>query len=92
MFDIFGLEISTRLIFQILVSLAFLGGIILMISGEAFQTLHRAFQKEFGLRKRLIPKIENTSFDIVDRILMKNRFAAGLIITVVSFVLLLVNK
>ena len=75
-----------------MVSFAFFVGIVLMVSPEAFEALNRALQKEYGLKTRLVPKLENTSIDVIDKALIKNRIIAGLIIAVCSFVLLLINK
>ena len=92
MLDFFGLAISTQTFFSIMVSLAFFVGIVLMISPEAFASLHKALQKEYGLKKRLIPGIEDTVFDAIDKFLVQNQFFAGLMIAVTSFVLLLVFR
>ena len=92
MMDVLGLGVSSQMFFHIMVSFAFFVGIVLMISPEAFEALNRALQKEYGLKTRLIPKLENTSIDVIDKAVIKNRIIAGLIIAVCSFVLLLVSK
>ena len=78
--------------FHIMISFAFFVGVVLMVSPEAFEALNRALQKEYGLKTRLLPKIENTTINIIDKAVIKNRVFAGLSISVVSFVLLLIHK
>ena len=92
MIEVFGLDVSSQVFFHIMISFSFFVGIVLMISPEAFEALNRALQKEYGLKTRLFPKFENTTIDVIDKAVVKNRVIAGLIITVISFTLLLVNK
>ena len=92
MIDIFGLEVSARFFFHIMVSFAFFVGLILMASPEAFETLNRALQKEYGLKTRIIPSLENTSIDVIDKAVIKSRVIGGMVIAIASFVLLLTFK
>ncbi|MFA5060655.1 MAG: hypothetical protein WC676_08550 [Candidatus Omnitrophota bacterium] len=92
MIDVLGSEVSYKLFFYIMVSFAFVVGLILMVSHEAFTAFDKALQKEYGLKTRLIPRIENTSFHIIDQWILKHRAIAGLVIAVIAFVLLIANK
>lgn len=92
MVDFFGLEISAKLFFHLMVSIAFVVGIILMVSPEAFETLNRALQKEYGLKTRIMPSLENTSIDVVDKAVIKSRVVSGMVISIISFILLLIFK
>ena len=90
--DILGISVSANMFFYIMVSIGFFVGIILMVAPEAFDSLHKSLQREYGLKIRLVPKIENTSVDVIDRAIIKNRVMSGLIISVAAFVLLLLYK
>jgi hypothetical protein len=92
MLDLLGLGVSARFLFQLLLGISFFIGIMLIVSGEAYGILHKELQKEYGIKKRLAPKIENTEIDLIDRILIKYRFKAGLFIAITSFFLLLIYK
>ena len=92
MVDMFGLEISSQMFFHIMISFAFFVGIVLMVSPEAFDALNRSLKKEYGLKTRIIPMLENTSIDVVDKFVVRNRVIAGIIIAITSFILLLIYK
>lgn len=92
MFDIFGLNVSSQIFFRLMVAFAFFIGIILMVSPEAFEAFNRALQKEYGLKARIFPKLENTAIDIIDKVIMKNRVLAGFSIALISFFLLLIHN
>jgi len=92
MLDFFILKLTTQKIFNIMVSFSFFIGIILIISPKAFYTLNKTFQREYGIRKRVLRKLEDVKIDVIDKMVIKNRIIAGLIISVVSFVLLLVHR
>ncbi len=92
MVDILQLGSSSKMVFYILISFSFVIGIILMISPEGFDALNKSFQKEFGIRTRLVPKLEDTFIDVIDRAMIKNPVIAGLCISVTSFFLLLIYK
>ena len=89
MLEVFGLDISAHVLFNLMLSFAFFVGLILMVSREAFGAFHQALQKEYGLKRRLAPKIENHSSDIIDKILIKYRVFAGMVICIIAFFLLL---
>jgi len=83
------------LILRFLVSFGFFVGIVLMVSPEAFDALNKALSKEYGIKTRLIPKIELTAIHLLDKIITKKRIygiAAGFLISTISFVLLLINN
>ena len=63
-----------------------------MASPEAFKAIDKALKKEYGMKTRLVPHIENSHFDAFDRFILKNRGAAGFVIALFSFLLLLINK
>ncbi|OGX08859.1 MAG: hypothetical protein A2Z88_09970 [Omnitrophica WOR_2 bacterium GWA2_47_8] len=76
----------------IMISLAFFVGILLLVSQEAFNVFNDDLKKEYGVKKRLFPRIEDKWFDFVDFIILKHRFWAAILITVTAFILLLVYK
>ena len=92
MVAILGLTESMRFLVFLMLSFSFFIGIVLMVSHEAFAHLNQAFQKEYGLKKRLLPKLENIRVSFIDWIVLKYRFIAGLLISVLSFLLLLLYK
>ncbi|MFA5088949.1 MAG: hypothetical protein WC552_07950 [Candidatus Omnitrophota bacterium] len=92
MLDAFGVIQSIRLFIYIMISFAFFVGILLLVSQEAFDVFSSDLQKEYGLKKRLFPKIEDSGFNFVDFLLLKYRFMAGILIAVIAFILLLVCK
>ena len=86
---------ALQLIFYFLVSFSFFMGIVLMVSPEAFDTLNKALSKEYGIKTRILPKIELTAIHVLDKIITKNRshgIIAGFIISAISFLLILLNK
>ena len=92
MLRVFGLDLSTKVLVDLMLSFSFFVGIVLMVSSEAFGAFHKALQKEYGLKRRLAPKLEDTKFDIIDQVLMKYRVFAGMLICLTSFFLLLLYK
>ncbi len=89
-----AMEIFT-LIFRFLVSFGFFAGIVLMVSPEAFDALNRALSKEYGIKTRLLPKLELTCIHVLDKIVTKKRshgIIAGFLISTISFILLLAYK
>lgn len=83
---------SINMIFYILVSFGFVIGVILMVAPGAYDTFNQALQKEYGLKMRFIPKVEDTKINTIDEICKKNAGIAGMIISFLSFVLLLTYK
>ena len=95
MFESGELYQAVELIFYFLVSLGFFVGIVLMVSPEAFDVLNKALSKEYGIKTRLIPRIELKAIHILDKIITKNRthgMIIGFIIASASFVLLLAYR
>lgn len=84
-----------QLTLRFLVSFGFFSGIVLMVSPEAFDALNKALSREYGIKTRFIPKLELATIHVLDKIITKKRshgIIAGFVITVVSFILLLINK
>ncbi|HOW36563.1 MAG TPA: hypothetical protein PL155_09160 [Candidatus Omnitrophota bacterium] len=92
MADIFGLSLSLDLLFQLVLSISFFVGIILMVSPEGFEAFNRALQKEYGIKKRFMPKLEDAATHVIDKTIIKNRVIAGMCISVMAFLLLLLTK
>jgi hypothetical protein len=80
-----------NIVFYIMVSFGFFVGIILMAAPEVYHPLNRALQREYGLKIRLLPKIEESA-EVVDQVLNKHRIIAGMCISVSAFMLMLVYK
>lgn len=91
-YQLLGLDVSAKMFFYIMISFSFFVGIILTIAPEAFESLNRTLQKEYGLKKKFFPKLEDTKVDVVDRALSRNRVLTGVIISVTSFILLMLYK
>jgi len=83
---------SWNMIFYILVSVGFVIGIILMVAPKSYETLNEALQKEYGIKTRFIPKLEDSKIEVVDDVCKKNSVITGMIISIVSFALLLIFK
>ena len=92
MIEIFGLDLSVNFIVYLMLSFAFFVGILLMVSQEAFVQFNNSLEREYGMKRRIIPKMEDTCFDFIDKVLIRYRVLAGLIISVCSFALLLAYK
>ena len=92
MTDLWGLGVSAKVFFHVMVSVAFIVGILLMVAPDVFQALNRILQKEYGMRKRVAPKLEETQIDVIERVALKNRVLTGVALAVISFVLLLILK
>ncbi len=92
LYKLLGLDNSAQMFFYIMISFSFVIGIILTVAPEAFEKLNQALQKEYGIKKRILPKLEDTKFDVIDKILIRKRAVAGVIISVLSFILLLIYK
>ncbi len=75
-----------------MVSVAFFTGIILMVSPGIFDKLNRALQREFGIKKRIAPILEDTQFDFVEKAALRNRAITGLLLTLSAFLLLLATS
>lgn len=84
-----------QLTLRFLVSFGFFSGIVLMVSPEAFDALNKALSREYGIKTRFIPKLELATIHVLDKIITKKRshgIIAGFVISVVSFILLLIHK
>ncbi len=92
MIAILGWDGSVSMIIYLLLSFTFFIGILLIVSQESFIALNKALQNEYGLKRRLTPKVEDTHIDVIDKFLIKHRVLAGLFISVCAFVLLLIYK
>jgi hypothetical protein len=83
---------SFNLMFYLLVSVGFVVGLILMVAPQAYDAFNIALQKEYGIKKRFIPKIEDAKNEALDAACKENRVIAGMLLCIVSFVLLLIFK
>ncbi|MDP2654370.1 MAG: hypothetical protein Q8Q08_10110 [Candidatus Omnitrophota bacterium] len=92
MLEDFGLSESLKVIVYLMISFSFFVGIMLVVSQEAFVHFDKALQREYGIRKRFLPKLEETQFKFVDWVLLKYRTLSGLLIAVIAFMLLLTYK
>ena len=88
----FGLDISAKIFFYMMVSFSFFIGIFLMASPEAFKASDKALKQEYGLKTKLVPHIEGHTFDMIDKFILKNRVMTGFVIALFSFILLLLNR
>ena len=64
---IYGYGEYFKIIFYILVSMAFVTGVILMVSPNTFEALNKVLRKEFGLRKKFFPKLEDEKIEVIDQ-------------------------
>ena len=92
MLEKLGLIESAEMFVYLMLSLSFFVGIMLIVSYEAFRHFDAALKKEYGWRRRLFPKIEDTSNTLVDVIITKYPLTSGIIIAVSAFILLLLYK
>ncbi len=92
MLEVLGLDISAKFLVFLMLSFSFFVGIILLVSSDAFRSFNQALQKEYGLKRRIAPQLEDARVDFVDRVLIKYRLMAGLLICIAAFFLLLLYK
>jgi len=85
----FGLSESASFIIRLMLSLSFFVGIMLIVSEEAFYHFNKALQREYGMRKRLISNLEDSSNNFLDWLVLKYRMLSGVLIAVAGFILLL---
>ena len=90
--DSLGLTDAGKFLSYLMIAAAFFVGIMLLVSAEAFELFDKELRKEYGMKKRLFPQIEDRKYEFVDYILLKCRFISGLIITIISFIFLLIYK
>lgn len=79
-------------LWNLMLSFTFFIGIFLIVSKEAIECLNRDFQKEFGWRKNIATQLESKKFVFIDMFVLKYSVWIGLLISVISFVLLLMYK
>ena len=91
MADLISVAVASKTFFHIMISFAFFIGIILAVAPGAFDSLNQAMQKEYGIKKRIAPQLEDPSFD-TDKYIMRVRVIVGPTIAIVSFLLLLFAK
>ena len=75
-----------------MVSFSFFVGIMLVVSFEAFEHFNAALQKEYGMKKRLAPKVESIENKFTDWFLTRYPLISGIFISVMSFILLLIFR
>jgi len=94
MYDLlwYWFEKSANVIFYIMISLGFTIGIILMVAPEAFEKFNRALNQEYGFKFRFFTKIEDTKIENFDRFATKNSVIIGMVLSVITFVLLIIFK
>ena len=92
MLEMLGVIDAAKFFIYLMLAFAFFVGVLLLVSDEAFSLFNKDLQKEYGLKKRLFPKIEDSWYGFVDFLLLKYRFVSGLLITIIAFILLLVYK
>ena len=92
MYKLLGLDESLRFFVYLMLSFSFFVGILLIVSQEAFVHFNKALQKEIGLRKRIIPQLENKEIQFIDLVILKYRLFCGILISVSAFLLLLIYK
>lgn len=78
--------------FYIMVSIGFVIGLILMVAPEAFVTFNKALNQEYGFKFRFLKKIEDDKIDHIDRFATKHSVIMGMIISVITFALLIIYK
>lgn len=92
MLDSLELLDAVKLFIYIMISFAFFVGILLLVSDQAFSLFSKDLQREYGIRKRMFPKVEDSKYEFIDFLLLKYRFISGLLISIIAFVLLLIYK
>ncbi len=84
-----GLWEALHVFMLVMLSFAFFVGILLVVSQDAFDNFNKELQKEYGIKKRFFPKIEDSWYDFIDYLMLKNRLITGLAIAITAFLLLL---
>ena len=85
-------ETSADMIFYMMVSIGFVIGIILMVAPEAFVTFNRALNREYGFKFRFFRKLEDDKNESLDRFATRHSVIIGMIISVITFALLIIYK
>ncbi|MEW5894964.1 MAG: hypothetical protein AB1650_04305 [Candidatus Omnitrophota bacterium] len=92
MLEKLGLIEAGSFLIRLTLSFTFFVGIFLMVSREAVRCLNRDFQRELGWRKYIIPQLERKGFFFIDAFVLEHAVWVGAVITVASFILLLIHK
>ena len=92
MLDKLGIPNAYQTFVYLMLSFAFVVGLMLTVSQESFEHFRKSLEKEYGYKKRLFPKIENIQNHFIDWLVLKYRTLFGLFIVIASFVLLLLFK
>ena len=92
MYSSLGLDVSISMFFYIMVSIGFVIGIILMVAPEAYELLSKALNREYGLKHRFFRKIENDKFENLDRFATRHSVVIGMILSITTFILLIIYK
>ena len=92
MLEDIGVNDSLSMIVYIMISFSFFVGILLLVSQEAFQHFNSALEREYGIRYRISPKLENNQNKFLDWVILKYRLISGVLIVTASFFLLLIYK
>jgi len=92
MLDVLGIADGYQVFIYLMLSFAFVVGLMLTVSEESFEHFRRSLEKEYGYKKRLFPKIEHIQNHFIDWLVLKYRILFGMFITVSAFVLLLLFK
>jgi hypothetical protein len=92
MYDFSWLDTSAGMVFYIMVSIGFVIGIILMVAPEAFEKFNNVLKQEYGFKFRFFKKIEDTQIEHIDRFATKNSVIIGMILSVITFILLIIYK
>lgn len=92
MWQILNLNEALNIFANLMISFAFFVGIMLIVSQEAFEHFNKAVAREMGIKKRILPQIENKTFHLIDFVILKYRLFSGLLIAITSFFLLLIYR
>ncbi len=76
-----------KIVMRMLIALAFACSLFLLVTPEGYLKLSRILEKEYGLRKKIIPSIEKEE-GVIDNFLLRFRMVIGAIFLFVSIVLL----
>jgi len=91
MIDMVDIGETANMVFYIMISFGFFVGIILMVAPEVYHPLNKALQREYGLKIRLMPKIEESA-ETLDMVLNKHRVIAGMCISISAFMLMMIYR
>jgi hypothetical protein len=92
MLDAIGIPDGYQAFIYMMLSFAFVIGLMLTVSQESFEHFRQSLEREYGYKKRLFPNIENIQNHFIDWLVLKYRTLFGLFIVISAFVLLLLFK